>query len=99
MGTIYLPLTWGTRNFDGGLSGFFCNTNIPPHTNTNANNVPMLVSAITTFRFINNAGIPTTKPVKIVEKDGVLYLGCILEKILGSKPSLLILIHIRGCPN
>ena len=32
---------------------------IPPHTNTNANKVPILVKASTTSRFKNKAGIAT----------------------------------------
>ncbi len=53
----------------------FCNTKTPPHTNTNANKVPMLVNAITTSKLRNNAGMPTRRPVKTVENDGVLYFG------------------------
>ena len=43
--------------------------------------------------------MPTKIPVTIVAKAGVPNLGCTLENFLGSKPSLLILIQILGCPN
>ena len=79
----------------GGL-GNICMRNIPPHTNTKAKRVPTLVKSITTFISKNKAGIATTTPVRIVEKEGVLNLGCMREKIGGNKPSRLILIHIRG---
>ena len=75
VGIIYLPLTCGTLNLDSGLFGCFCSTITPAQTNTNANKVPMLVNANTISRFKNKAGTATTNPVKIVEKEGVLYLG------------------------
>ncbi len=74
-GIINFPLTCGTLNFESGRLGCFCKTKTPAHTNTKANNVPMLVSAKTVLRFKNKAGIATTNPVKIVEKEGVLYFG------------------------
>ncbi|MNQ99367.1 hypothetical protein D3C85_1150980 [compost metagenome] len=49
-------------------------------------------------RFMNNEGMATTKPTTMVAKDGVWYLGWILEKDLGNKPSRLMLIQILGCP-
>ena len=36
------------------------------------------------------------KTAELVAKEGVLYLGCILENTLGNNPSRLILIQIRG---
>ena len=36
---------------------------IPPHTNTKANKVPMLVKSSTNFGVTKKIGIPTTKPV------------------------------------
>ena len=72
---------------------------MPPQTRTNANKVPMLVSEITNSRFKNNAGIATTNPVNIVEKEGVLKRGCMVEKIFGNRPSRLIASQIRGWPN
>src|SRR5690554_2424864 len=95
VGYIYLAFIKGTLNFVFGLSFLLSKTKIPAHTNINANSVPMLVSANTNSRFKNNAGIPTTKPVSMVENEGVLNFGCILENTFGNKPSRLILIHIR----
>src|SRR5882757_8263697 len=97
-GIIYFPFTYGTLNFDNGLLGILSSTNIPPQTNTNAKRVPILVSESTVSKFKNKAGIATSKPVNIVEKEGVLNLGCNLENIFGKSPSRLMLIHIRGCP-
>jgi F0F1-type ATP synthase assembly protein I len=48
---------------------------------------------------MNNDGIATTSPVIMVANEGVLNLGWILEKALGNKPSLLILIQILGWPS
>ena len=56
-------------------SSFAGNNNTPPQTNTKANKVPILVRSVTSVRLTNNAGTPTTIPVKMVEKDGVLYFG------------------------
>src|SRR5215217_5655843 len=52
-GKIYCPLTYGTLNLLSGLSFLPCKTSTPPHTNTNANKVPMLVSDNTWLRFKN----------------------------------------------
>ena len=74
-GKINCPLMNGTLNLDSGLSILVCKTNTPPQTNTKANKVPILVNASTTSRFKNKAGIATTSPVRIVEKDGVPKRG------------------------
>lgn len=74
-GTIYFPLMYGTLNLLSAFIVRLSNTNMPPQTNTNANNVPILVKASTTSRFKNNAGIATTKPVSMVENEGVLNFG------------------------
>ena len=61
-----------------GFKGFLfrpCKTSTPPQTKTKANKVPILHKSVTIVRFINNAGIPTIKPVTIVEKEGVLNFG------------------------
>ncbi len=98
-GTIYFPFTKGTLNLEAGLFFCFSRTRMPPQTKTKANKVPILVNANTTSRLRNRAGIATNRPVRIVENEGVLYLGWRREKIAGSKPSRLILIQILGCPN
>src|SRR5678809_1162188 len=95
-GTIHLLFRYGTLNFDSGLFGCDCKTNTPPQTSTNANNVPMLVNAITTSRLRNKAGMPTSAPVNKVEKEGVLYFGWIFANTFGNKPSRLMLIQILG---
>src|SRR5690606_27816159 len=97
-GYTYFALINGTLYLDSTLTALLSITNIPAHTNTKAKSVPILVSANTKSRLRNKAGMPTTNPVSIVEKDGVLNFGCILENILGNNPSLLMLIHILGCP-
>ena len=97
-GTINLPFKYGTLNLDCGLSGIFCKTRIPPHTKTNANKVPILVSESTVLKFRNNAGTATSTPVNMVEKEGVRNFGWSFENIFGKSPSRLMLIHMRGCP-
>lgn len=87
-------LMYGTLYLLGPLS----RNNTPAHTSINANNVPMLVRSVTHTRFKNKEGTATMIPVNIVEKAGVLNLGCIFENRGGNRPSLLILIHILGCP-
>ena len=62
---MYFEFTYGVLNFPLGMSGLFCNTKTPAHTNTKANKVPILHKSVTIVKFINKAGIPTTKPVTI----------------------------------
>jgi hypothetical protein len=75
-GTINCELIYGILNLGfsspASLAG---SKSTPPHTSTNANRVPILVRSVTSVRFRKRAGTATTKPVRIVEKDGVLYLG------------------------
>ena len=87
---------YGVLNFEGGALGSIRNFKTPPHTKQNANKVPAEQISVTIFISTKNMGIATNKPVIIVEKDGVLYLGCIFEKAGGNNPSRLILIQIRG---
>ena len=51
-----------------------------------ANRVPILVRSVTKVRFSIMAGMPTTSPVMMVAKEGVLNLGWMREKIFGNKP-------------
>jgi hypothetical protein len=99
MGKMNFELTYGVLNLDGGAVGSIRNLSTPPHTSIKANSVPAEQISVTMFISTKNMGIATKKPVKTVEKEGVLYLGCILEKALGNKPSRLMLIQMRGCPN
>src|SRR5215203_5708407 len=95
-GIINLPLTCGTLNFESGLLGERCRTRTPAQTITKAKRVPILVNANTVLKFRNKAGTATTNPVKMVANEGVLYLGCRRENILGNNPSRLMLIQILG---
>ena len=80
-GKIYLEFTYGILNFPlvarSSNSASLCGESIktPPHTSTKANKVPILVKSKTKFSSVKNIGIPTTKPVTIVAKLGVLYFG------------------------
>ena len=74
----------------------FSFTSTPAQTIVNANSVPITDRSVTSDRFMNNAGIATTSPVRIVENQGVRNFGWIDEKIFGSSPSRLIAIHRRG---
>ena len=50
-------------------------SNTPPQTSTKANKVAMLVKSSTKVLSVNKMGNPTTKPVMMVAKDGVLNFG------------------------
>src|SRR5689334_2441871 len=95
-GAMYLEFIRGMRNLRSISGWVFSNTNTPPQTRTNANNVPMLVRSVTSTRFINSDGMATTNPATIVENHGVLNRGWIEENIGGNNPSRLIDIQIRG---
>ena len=71
-GILNLPLVARSCN---SLSLCGDNISTPPQTSTKANKVPMLVKSKTKFSSVKNMGIPTTKPVTIVAKLGVLYFG------------------------
>ena len=81
IGKIYLEFTYGILNLPlvsrSANSASLCGESIktPPQTNTKANKVPMDVKSNTKFSSVKNIGIPTTKPVTIVAKLGVLYFG------------------------
>ena len=70
--------------------------NTPAHTNMKAKNVPTLVKSTKKSILKNSAGTATIKPATTVAKEGVLYFGCMVAKRLQSKPSRLMVIHIRG---
>src|SRR6185437_3448429 len=75
-GTMNRALIYGILNLGAASpASLLGNKSTPPHTSTNANNVPMLVKSVTSVRFKNNAGIATKRPVTIVAKEGVLYFG------------------------
>ncbi len=80
-GKINFEFTYGILNFPlvarSANSASLCGESIktPPQTYTNANKVPILVKSKTKFSSVKNIGIPTTKPVTIVAKLGVLYFG------------------------
>ena len=49
----------------------------PPQTSTKAKSVAMLVKSRTKVLSVNRIGTPTTNPVMIVAKEGVLNFECI----------------------
>src|SRR5678815_5461143 len=74
-------------------------TRTPAQTIVKAKSVPITDKSVTSDKFINNAGMETIKPVKIVENHGVRNRGWIDENIFGNNPSRLMAIHKRGWPS
>lgn len=74
-GKMIFPLIYGKWNlpFIFSLAG---SIKTPAQTNTKAKIVPILVKSRMNVLSVNNIGIPTTIPVTIVAKEGVLYFGC-----------------------
>ena len=70
----------GTSGTNGVLNGlcrlgsFLRRIITPAQTSTKANNVAMLVKSSTKVLSVNRIGTPTTNPVTIVAKEGVLNL-------------------------
>ena len=69
-----LPLMKGNENLPGPFA-ILGKTRTPAQTITKANKVPMLVRSVTILLGINRDGIATKKPVIMVAKPGVWYLG------------------------
>lgn len=69
------------------------------HTHVKANKVPMLVRSARMLNGSRLAADATTKPVRIVELDGVCHLGWTApKKPIGINPSRAIAKKIPGCP-
>ena len=73
-GNINCPLINGIWTLPASFSRLGI-SHTPPHTSTNANRVAMLVKSSTNVLSVNKMGTPTTNPVAIVEKEGVLNFG------------------------
>src|SRR5437763_16696213 len=70
---------------------------MPTQTRTNANRVPMLVSATTLLMLAIEAKTATTIPVSQVVMWGVRYFGWTFAAHCGSRPSRAIEKKMRGC--
>src|ERR1043165_3104255 len=83
--------TIGVLNALGNSGIFLRITQTPIHTNMKANNVPILVISPTTLAGTKAANALTNSMKNKLFFAGVCVLGFTEEKILGIKPSLLML--------
>src|SRR6185437_3498937 len=91
--------TQGTRNGRGRSGSRRRSRTTPADTSTNANNVPICVRSTTSEMFAKAENVATNTPVRIVQKDDVVYLGCTFAMTGGSRPTRAIEKKMRGWPS
>src|SRR5688572_27739358 len=83
----------GTNGTNGVLNGLTAvgfltrNTQMPTHTNTNANKVPKLVKSPATLPGTKPANNPTNTNSNAFDLKGVRNFGCSSENTFGTRPS------------
>ena len=72
---MYFALIKGVLKFPLFAFGSASIRSTAAQTNTKANKVPIEQASTTNSKSVNKIGTPTTNPVKIVAKEGVLNFG------------------------
>ena len=91
--------THGVRNDRGALGSVRRSTSTPTQTSEKASSVPMETSSPRMLSGKSPEMIAQAMPVIQVVTWGVPYLGWILAKLAGSRPSLAIAKKMRGWPS